>query len=363
MNVNLVNQLVRPEILALSAYHVPESAGLLKMDAMENPYQLPEQEQAQLGEIIQTAEINRYPEPHAPALKAIIKKQFAIPEEYDLLLGNGSDEIIQIIAMTLAQPHATILGVEPSFVMYKMIATFLQMQYVGVPLRLEDFQLDVPAMLAAIETHQPVVIFLSYPNNPTGNLFDLKDIKKIIEATSGLVVIDEAYHAFAQESFLSELAPYADKVVIMRTLSKLGLAGLRLGFMMGHPAWIREFDKVRLPYNVNSLTQKAAYFALEKVDLLNNQAAILVQQRSVLFEALQKLGGVPFESRANFILCRFPHAENIFMRLKTDFHILIKYMGKAHPFLVDCLRFTVGSPEENQLLIQALTAILRGELL
>lgn len=360
MNANLVNQLVRPEILELSAYHVPDSEGMIKLDAMENPYLLPEKEQVQLGEWIRTAEINRYPAPHAPDVKALIKTSFGIPKDKDILLGNGSDEIIQIIAMALAQPNAVILGVEPSFVMYKMIATFLRMKYVGIPLRANDFQLDLPAMLEAIRVHQPAVIFLAYPNNPTGNLFHLEDIQTIIEATSGLVVIDEAYHAFAGNSFLTALAPYAEKVVIMRTLSKLGLAGLRLGFLIGDPAWLAEFDKVRLPYNINVLTQKATVFALENIDIFNQQAASIVEQRHVLFTALCDLGLQPFESQANFILCRVPEAETVFLRLKTEFHILIKFMGKAHAFLTDCLRFTVGSPEENQLLIQALTVILKN---
>ena len=351
------DQLIRPEILALSAYHVADASGLVKLDAMENPYRLPEAQRGELGALLREAAINRYPDPQAPGVQQALRAAFGIGPEYDILLGNGSDELIQILAMALAKPGATLLAVEPSFVMYRMIAGFAGLRYVGVPLK-ADFSLDDAAMLEAVEREEPALTFLAYPNNPTGNAFDRDAVERIIAASPGLVVVDEAYHAFAGGlSFLDALARF-DNLVLMRTVSKLGLAGLRLGYMVGKPAWIGEFDKVRLPYNVNVLTQVAARHALEHVEVLEAQAATLVGERGKLFQALEALPGVQaFESQANFILFRVARAKKVFAGLKAR-GVLIKCLDGGHPLLNDCLRVTVGAPEENEAFLTALAAEL-----
>lgn len=351
------DQLIRPEILALSAYHVADASGLVKLDAMENPYRLPEALRGELGALMGEAAINRYPDPQAPGVQQALRAAFGIGPEYDLLLGNGSDELIQILAMALAKPGATLLAVEPSFVMYRMIAGFAGLRYVGVPLK-ADFSLDEAAMLEAVEREEPALTFLAYPNNPTGNAYDRGAVERIITASPGLVVVDEAYHAFTGGlSFLDALANF-DNLVLMRTVSKLGLAGLRLGYMVGKPAWIGEFDKVRLPYNVNVLTQVAARHALEHVEVLEAQAATLVSERGKLFQALAALPGVQaFESQANFILFRVARAKKVFAGLKAR-GVLIKCLDGGHPLLNDCLRVTVGAPEENEAFLTALAAEL-----
>ncbi len=351
------DQLIRPEILALSAYHVADASGLVKLDAMENPYRLPEALRGELGALLGEAAINRYPDPQAPGVQQALRAAFGIGPEYDLLLGNGSDELIQILAMALAKPGATLLAVEPSFVMYRMIAGFAGLRYVGVPLK-ADFSLDEAAMLEAVEREEPALTFLAYPNNPTGNAYDRGAVERIITASPGLVVVDEAYHAFTGGlSFLDALARF-DNLVLMRTVSKLGLAGLRLGYMVGKPAWIGEFDKVRLPYNVNVLTQVAARHALEHVEVLEAQAATLVSERGKLFQALAALPGVQaFESQANFILFRVARAKKVFAGLKAR-GVLIKCLDGGHPLLNDCLRVTVGAPEENEAFLTALAAEL-----
>ncbi|MEP6702030.1 MAG: aminotransferase class I/II-fold pyridoxal phosphate-dependent enzyme, partial [Betaproteobacteria bacterium] len=239
-------ELVRPEIRAINAYHVAPSTGMIKLDAMENPYQLPDALRAELGHALAEVAINRYPDPGGAAVKAALREALSIDARHGLILGNGSDELIQIATTALAQPGATMLAVEPSFVMYKANAMLSRMRYVGVPLRV-DFTLDTEAVLAAIAKETPALIFLAYPNNPTGNLFPLADIERIVAAAPGLVVIDEAYHPFAQVSFADRLRTHPNAIV-MRTLSKLGLAGIRLGYAFGDPAWIGEFDKVRPPY-------------------------------------------------------------------------------------------------------------------
>ncbi|MEQ1516997.1 MAG: histidinol-phosphate transaminase [Usitatibacteraceae bacterium] len=346
-------ELIRPEILALSAYPVPSSTGYIKLDAMENPYAFPAELKPALMAHLAGASFNRYPDASASELRAAIREAMKIPDSLEIVLGNGSDEIIQMIALACAKPGATLLSFEPSFVMFKMIATFCGLNYVGVPLT-ADFEIDLPATRAAIEKYQPAVTFIAYPNNPTGNLFNREAIREIISASSGLVVIDEAYFAFSRDSFVDEVAAFPN-VVLMRTVSKLGLAGLRLGLLAGAPEWIREIDKVRLPYNINILTQAAATFALAHYDALLLQAATLRDQRALLAAALGAVAGVTvFPSEANFILIRVPDSERTFSALLSR-RILVKHTNAAHALLRNTLRLTVGTPEENAALVVALS--------
>lgn len=349
---SLVNNLIRAEILALNAYHVPDSGGYTKLDAMENPYLLPQSLRDEIAVIVADADINRYPDPNPHALKGKIRELLDLPDGMDVLLGNGSDELIQLLAMALNKPGATLLSVEPSFVMYKMIATFTAMRYVGVPLA-EDFGLDLAAMLAAIEREQPALVFLAYPNNPTGNLFCADAVQKIIAASPGLVVVDEAYYAFARDSFIPQLIRHPN-LLVMRTFSKLGMAGLRLGFLAGSSNWLDQLEKLRLPYNVGVLPQRVAMKLLENHDVLLQQAAQIMSERAVLLEQLQAIVGVQvYPSEANFLLFRVANATGVFNELELR-GVLIKNLNGGHPMLGDCLRVTVGTPEENQKFIAAL---------
>lgn len=356
---DLIARWVRPEIQALSAYHVPDSSGLIKLDAMENPYTWPEALRREWLELLHHTDVNRYPDPQADELKQRLRQSMGIAADAGILLGNGSDELIQMLALTLAGPDRVVLSVDPGFVMYRMIATFAGMPYQGVPLKADDFSLDLPALLTAIEQYRPAVVYLAYPNNPTGNLFDASAVRQVIEAAPGLVVVDEAYAPFTDASFLGEVGRYPN-LLVMRTLSKMGLAGLRLGLLVGPEAWLAEIDKTRLPYNINVLTQVSAEFALRHESVFDEQTAQIRQQRVVLFESLQGLGGItPFPSDANFILVRMPagRANDIHAALKSA-GVLVKNLNGAHPLLADCLRLTVGRPEENQALLQALAKTL-----
>lgn len=346
------NQLIRNEIQALHAYHVPPAVGMVKLDAMENPYPLPAALRDELARRVADAAINRYPDAAAQQLKADIHRITQLPEGMDVLLGNGSDEIIQLLAMAVAKPDAVLLSVEPSFVMYKMIATFVGMRYVGVPLA-EDFSLDLEATLAAITRERPALVFLAYPNNPTGNLFDAEAVRRIIEATPGLVVVDEAYYAFASDSFIPQLGKY-DNLLVMRTYSKLGMAGLRVGFIAGDKAWLAQLDKLRLPYNVGVLPQLVASTLLAHHDVLLAQAESIRSERTKMMATLNAMTGVQtYPSEANFILFRVAKATQVFEGLKRR-GVLIKNLDGGHPALVDCLRVTVGSPEENNKFFAAL---------
>lgn len=348
----LPEQLVRQEILSLHAYHVQPSPGMIKLDAMENPYSLPAEVAAEVAQAVAKAGINRYPDAAALGLKAKIKAVSGLPVEMDVLLGNGSDEIIQLLALALAKPGATLMSVEPSFVMYKMIATFSGMNYIGVPLT-DDFSLDLPVMLDVIKRHQPALIFLAYPNNPTGNQFDRTAIVQIIKAAKGLVVVDEAYYAFASDSFLPHLGQFSN-LLVMRTFSKLGMAGLRLGYLAGSKVWLEQLEKLRLPYNVGVLPQVVAEILLQHHDVLLQQAEQIKRDRTWLFERLVGTVDVhAYPSAANFILFRLPHAAKVFEGLKQR-GILIKKLDGGHPALADCLRVTVGTAEENELFVTAL---------
>ncbi|OQS43568.1 histidinol-phosphate transaminase [Chromobacterium haemolyticum] len=349
-----VRQLVRDEIAAISAYPVASADGYIKLDAMENPWPLPAELRQELARVLADVAVNRYPDPSGGTLKAQLKQAFAIPEQADVLLGNGSDELITLVAQALARPGAKLLALEPSFVMYKMNALFSGLDYVGVPLR-SDFSLDLPATLAAIAEHQPAVVFVSYPNNPTGPRFARAEVEAICEAAPGLVVVDEAYQAFASDSFMN-LAGLRDNLIVMRTLSKLGLAGIRLGYAAGPSAWIRELDKVRPPYNINVLTQAAARFSLRHIEVFNRQAAELCEERGRLVAGLARYAAVEaFPSEANFITIRVPDAPALYQHFKAS-GILIKQLHGSHPLLERCLRLTVGTPQENDAMLAALDA-------
>ncbi|WP_317201802.1 histidinol-phosphate transaminase [Janthinobacterium sp.] len=357
---NLISNTIRSDVRAIDAYHVPDSSGFIKLDAMENPYVLPAPLRAELGKKLADAMLNRYPDASYATLKAAIRANLGVPAGYDVLLGNGSDELISIMAMACARQdrRAVVMAPTPAFVMFARSAQFAGMDFVGVPLK-ADFSLDRAAMLAAIAEHKPALLFLAYPNNPTGNLYDADDMVAIIEALgeTGLAIVDEAYEPFAQSSFMGRLAEFPN-LVVMRTLSKLGLAGIRLGYMSAAPALLEQFEKVRPPYNVNVLTHTAAEFALAHVAVLNEQAAALRAARAQLAAQLAALAGVEvFPSAANFLLIRVPNSDEVCAKLHAR-KVLVKNMGKMHGVLSNCIRVTVSTPEENSVFFDAITASL-----
>ncbi len=357
---SLIEQWIRPEVRSLSAYHVPDAGGMVKLDAMENPYGWPESISDMWLELVKKAEINRYPDPGARQLKQTLKKAFALPEKSDVLLGNGSDELIQMIAMTMAAPDRVVLSVEPGFVMYRMIALMVGMEYVGVPLN-DDFSLDVESTLAAIKKHNPAVVFLAYPNNPTGNLYAEDAIRSILETTGGLVVVDEAYYAFAGTSLVNWLAQYSN-LLVMRTVSKMGMAGLRLGYLIGDCQWLEQIDKMRLPYNIGVLTQATAQIALENIEVFDQQTQQICKDREGLYAALMEIDDIEvYESHANFILFRVKNLPSraVFDALKTQ-GVLIKNLGDKEGPLYGCLRVTVGTQDENQKFLHALQVALQA---
>jgi len=252
-----------------------------------------------------------------------------------------------------------VLAPVPGFVMYAMSAQLQGLAFHGVPLT-ADFELDEAAMLAAIATHKPTLLYLAYPNNPTANLWDDAVIERLVVAQGqqgGLVVMDEAYQPFASKTYLDRITRHGH-VLLMRTLSKFGLAGVRLGYMMGAQALIAEIDKVRPPYNVSVLNCECALFALEHAEVFAEQARVLRAERERLVSALKVMPGVkPFKSEANMVLVRVPDADAWFNGLKAA-KVLVKNVSKMHPLLANCLRLTVGTPQENDLMLAALHGLL-----
>ena len=350
---------LRPDVRAMHAYAVQPSAGLVKLDAMENPFMLPPALQRELGRRLGAVPINRYPTGSADVIAALAR-HIDLPAGCALMLGNGSDELISLLAMACDVPGAAIVAPVPGFVMYEMSARLQGLAFVGVPLT-ADFGLDEAAMLAAVALHRPVLTYLAYPNNPTANLWDDAVIEHIVDVVGaqgrGFVVFDEAYQPFASRSWLQRMA-VRPHVLVMRTLSKFGLAGVRVGYLAGAVALIAEIDKVRPPYNVGALNAEATLFALEHADEFAAQAAVLRAERERLQHALRGLpGAMPFPSEANMILVRVPDAAAAFAGMKAR-GVLVKNVSALHPLLKNCLRLTVGTPEENTLMIDALKASL-----
>jgi histidinol-phosphate aminotransferase len=356
--MSLTKKIIRPEILAQTSYHVPVADNMVKLDAMENPYGLPESLKTQLGAHLAQVALNRYPVPTYKTLKQKICKEFGIPAGFDVILGNGSDELISMLTVACAKPDAKVLAPVPTFVMYALSAQFAGVQFVGVP-RQADFSLDLPAMLQAIEEHRPALVYLANPNNPTGSWIPEEHIVQLIHAMEniGLVVVDEAYRPFAPGSMMSRLPEFTN-LLVMRTVSKLGMAGLRLGYMSASKALLDEFEKVRPPYNLNVLTEAAMVFLLDHMSIFNEQAKQICEQRRVLISELQKCSDVHvYPSEANFVLIKVPNAEQTFNKL-SEHKILIKNVSKMHSLLTNCLRVTVSTPAENKFFMDALNKVL-----
>ena len=348
-------QRIRQDVQSMHAYAIQDSAGMVKLDAMENPYRLPADLQIALGKRLGALALNRYPDGRVNDLRQALASYAAMPEGFDIMLGNGSDELISMLSLACDVPGAAIVAPLPGFVMYAMSAQLQGVAFHGVPLT-ADFELDEAAMLVAIDAHKPSIVYLAYPNNPTGNLWNDEVIEKIIlaqGAQGGLVVMDEAYQPFASKSYAGRITRHAH-VLLMRTLSKFGLAGVRLGYMIGPKALVAEIDKVRPPYNISVLDYECALFALEHAEVFAAQAKDLREQRARLQKELANLPGVtPFPSEANMILVRVPDAAKSFDGLKAH-GVLIKNVSKMHPLLSNCLRLTVGTAQENDQLLAAL---------
>jgi len=349
---------LRQDVTSSAGYAIQPSAGMVKLDAMENPFALPPALQRELGERLSRVALNRYPLAKGE-LAAALAQHFEVPSGCKVIVGNGSDELIDILSVACNVPGATVLAPLPGFVMYEMSARLRGLRFAGVPLT-PAFELDEAAMLAAIAAERPAITYIAYPNNPTGNLFDERIVDRVVAAVGaqdGLVVFDEAYQPFASRTWMQRMAAHPH-VLVMRTLSKFGLAGVRLGYLAGASALIDQIDKVSPPYNVSALNAETALFALEHAEVFGEQAAVLRDQRERLARELAALPGVTvYPSEANMLLVRVPDSRRAFDGMKSR-RVLVKHIAGLHPLLANCLRLTVGTPDENTLMIDALKASL-----
>ena len=359
--MSLIDQVIRPEIRAMGAYHVADATGMVKLDVMESPYSLPDWLAREVGDAVSRLALNRYPVPTLTRLRAMLKEKMGVPAGMDLLCGNGSDECIQYITAACAREGATVMAPSPSFVMFQMHALFYRLNFVAVPLR-EDFSLDPDAFIEAMSRHGPALVWLAYPNNPTGSPFSMAQVERIVRAAPGLVVIDEAYQPFAADSFMPRLAEFPN-MVVMRTVSKISMAGVRIGYVAGSPGWIAEFDKTRAPFNISVLSEAVTIKVLEHKQVIDDQAARVLAERSVVQAALAGIAGLTqYPTAANFVCVRIAGGAGagtaIFEKMKQQ-KVLVKNFSGGHPMLENCLRLTIGTPQENSAMIVALKAALR----
>jgi histidinol-phosphate aminotransferase len=341
-------QVIKPAVAQLQAYNPYTRPGQVKLDANEHPYALPPMVQEAVLQALASVSINRYPDPEATGLRHTLAKFLDVTPDM-LLLGNGSDELVQMVLMACGAPGAAVLTPTPTFSMYGLGARMLDQQVVEVPLT-ADWHLDMPAMLGAIAREQPRVTFLASPNNPTANCFASAAMRQLIEAVPGVLVIDEAYYEFSGQTVLPLLQTYP-QLLVFRTLSKVGMAGLRVGILLGHPELVYEINKVRLPYNLSAYSQAAAVVVLQHWEELAPEFRTIISERERLREGLGRCAGVTvFPSQANFLLARLDAGVARMWEALGEAGILVRHFPGS-PALQDCLRITVGTPSENTLLV------------
>jgi len=350
-----IKTLIREEMLKQPGYRADVTTCRIKMDANESPFTIPLALKEKLFEEMKKCHLNRYPEPGALHIRKRFAGYYGVHEDM-MMVGNGSDELIQILCTTLLTSSSVVIAPVPTFVMYRIIALNSAHMVSEIPLN-PSFDLDADKMLEQIAAQSPVLIFLSYPNSPTGNCFSERIVESIIEASPGIVVIDEAYGSFSGKTLVPLLKKY-DNLVILKTLSKVGLAAMRIGFLIGSSPLVYELDKVRLPYNVNSLSQASAGFYLDHIDLFSSQTQEVMERRTELFDALKRINGIhPYPSDANFIFfsCDFD-TDRVYSDLVQE-GILIKNLNSPG-VLKNCMRVTVGTRNENEEFLNALKKVI-----
>ncbi len=350
--IQSISRLVRPQIRALAAYHIDETPVRIKLDAMENPFPLPAVVRRAMAVAVRDTPVNLYPDPSGKKLKQAIAALWHMRPE-QMLLGNGSDELIQAVVLAFGGP---VLIPVPTFAMYDITSRALAQEVASVPLN-GRFDLDPDLVLRKARQTGAKVIFLACPNNPTGNRYSDKAIRKVLDNTRAAVVIDEAYFSFSGKTYLPLLNKYPN-MIILRTLSKIGLAGLRIGILASAPEIIDELNKIRLPYNINSLSQAAAVTVLKHQIVIDRQISLLISEREKLYNALSRLPGITaYPSETNFIMIRtVADAPSVHRKLKQA-GILIKDLSKPGP-LHNCLRITIGTPQENREFLTTLKTIV-----
>ena len=362
MRRSSLQDLFRPELASLHAYRVPPEPPAVKLDANESPWLLPGEAWEQVLAAIHRIDLHRYPDGNAAPVRAALARTLSgDPDQF--VLGAGSDELIALVATAMSNPRSgqeqpVVLCPEPTFVMYRLTSIAHGWRAVGVPLD-ERWDLDVDAMSDALERERPNVVYYARPNNPTGNAFSRDRIEALVEAyPDTLHVIDEAYVAFAPDS-MSSFCLERPHCALLGTLSKIGFAAIRVGWLRLHAELAAELEKVRQPFNVNALSQAVATLALtELAPMIHAQARAVRSERTRLVDRIGQLSGFEvFPSDANFLLIRTPGSVESLREQLLEQEIAVRRFGPGYPRLAQCIRITVGTPAENDRLIEALEAI------
>ena len=357
------NDLVRAPLRPFAAYHVPSYPNAIKLDANESPFALSPAALETVKKTV-TSELNRYPDAQASELRAVLAGRLGV-DGAELAFGNGSDELLSLLCAAFGEPRkkskpATILYAAPGFVVYRTAALAHGLGIVEVPFG-PGFAPDESALLAAVERERPNLIFLATPNNPTGTVWPRATVEKLLAAHEDVItVVDEAYLAYGEAKSCIDLALAHPHCLVLQTLSKIGLAGLRVGYLVGRREVVAEVEKVRTPYILNSLSQRAAIAILAAhASELEKHFAEVKRERIRLAAALAQLDGVEvFPSEANFLLVRMARATAIYESL-AERGVVVRSFDRPGP-LAGCLRVTVGTEDENDWFLDALRAILKS---
>lgn len=352
--------LVKPEILKLSPYTIEMHPYRIKLNQNESPYDLPEEVKDALLEKVRELAWSRYPRPFPEELYDTLANDLQLDEEIGMVIGNGSNELLQMVLLASAPPGATVIVPTPTFTLYRMTSTILGARVIEV-LPKDDLTFDADRIIKAAKENGAKIIFLCRPNNPTGGLIPLQDVSKIARETEGLLVLDEAYYEFSGETALSLLKEFGN-IVILRTFSKaLGAAGLRIGYLLGQAPLVNQIAKAKLPYNLNIISQEAALVILRNKGLLEKRVEEIISSREYLYKELARIKGIsPFPSSANFICFRAEKPAKALFKALLEKGILIRDVSH-YPMLSDCLRVTVGTKKENREFIKTLREIMEGQ--
>jgi len=348
-----ITDLIRSDVAELKPYIVHDVPHSMKMDANENPYEMPDNIRDEISQEIQRHHFNRYPDPSASELRNALASQLGVNPN-QMVIGNGSDELISYLISVFGGDGAGVIFPTPTFSIYGIFAKVWGTKTMGIPLS-EDFALKQDEIISGMDSFKKSIVFISYPNNPTANCFSEQSIRDIIEHDSpSIIVLDEAYSEFSGKTLLPLLTEY-ENLVILRTFSKaFGLAGLRIGYMIASEKIAEQIMKVKMVYNINSLSQKIALILLKHKDQMSGYIRQILLERERLIGGIDRIDGITrFHSDANFILFRTKNdAESLFANL-LDNGILIRNLNE-NGLLKNCLRVTVGKPEENDAFLTTL---------
>ncbi len=349
---------IKDSVLALRPYTLAPHRASVKLNQNENPWDAPAEIKQETLNRMKDRAWSRYPDFTPQRLHERLA-EFSGWQPDGIIAGNGSNELIQAVLMVTVGGGKRVLITEPTFALYRQITTVLGGEVVSVPLS-RDLQFDVAALLKEIEQKQPDVTIICSPNNPTGCVLSDEELVVLLKATRGLIVVDEAYHEFANHSAVPLLSDQ-ENLVVLRTFSKaMALAALRVGYLLASLELVREIAKAVLPYNLNALSQTAAEVALEMFETkLQPLVEAICAERDRLYVELASIPGlVPVQSQANFMVVRSnKEPKRVFAEL-LERDVLIRDVS-GYAMLNDYFRVSVGTPEENDLLLEALREILK----